>query len=193
MFLPLLFFFCELKYVGHDVEFFLTVKLQMLPEQIENSLRFFGGFLGFFSFFFFWVGGDYLFILFVHLLPIIQCQLTALALACTLCTLFFFFLFALLSIPVLVERTCTWRGGNPQPTGPSGPPSSAFCSEIILPPHRLPPHSPPQPPPPSLCDGASSAGVAASHLVGRLVCEAAKLPCPSLLMPSLPRRPRSLG
>lgn len=101
---------------------------------------------------------------------------------------FFFFLFALLSIPVFVERTCTWRGGNPQPTGPSGPPSSAFCSEIIPPPRRLPPTLPP-----SLCDGASSAGVAASHLVGRLVCEAAKLPCPSLLMPSRPRRPRSLG
>lgn len=124
----------------------------------------------------------------VYLIPIICSQLTALALACTFCT-FFFFLFALLSIPLFVKRTRAWHGGNPQPTGPSGPPSSAFCSKIIPPPPPRHHHPLPQ----SLCDGASSGGGAASRSVGRLACEAAKLPCPSLLMPSLPRRPRSLS
>lgn len=86
----------------------------------------------------------------VYLIPLIRSQLTALALTCTFLHLFF-----LLSIPMFVKRTRTWHGGNPQPTGPSGPPSSAFCSKIIPPPpaHRPPPtaHHPPPSSPESLC------------------------------------------
>lgn len=132
-----MFFFCELKYIGHDVEFFLTVKLQMLREQIENSLRFFKGV---FLFLFFW-GGRGLSLYLICLSTTYNPVSANSARSCVhpLHPFFFSFLFALLSLPVFVERTCTWRGGNPQPTGPSGPPSSAFCSEIILPPHRLPP------------------------------------------------------
>lgn len=75
--------------------------------------------------------------------------------------------------------THTWHRSRPQPTGPSGPPYSAFCSEIIphclvlyLPQLRSSLPLPPSPPSPplNLCDNASSTGVAASR-VGRGACQ----------------------
>lgn len=73
--------------------------------------------------------------------------------------------------------THTWHHSRPQPTGPSGPPYSAFCSEII--PHCLVLYLPqlhsslstPTFIPLNLCDNASSAGVAASR-GGRGACQA---------------------
>lgn len=87
------------------------------------------------------------------------------------------FLFACVFVLSLCPVTHTWHHSRPQPTGPSGPPCSAFCSEII--PHclvlYLPQlHSslplPPPSPPLNLCDNASSTSVAASR-VGRGACQ----------------------
>lgn len=95
-------------------------------------------------------------------------------------------LFALLSLCVFLV-TRSWHGSRPQPTGPSGPPSSAFCSEII------PPTATPPPYPESLWQRQQHRR--SSQPVGRFGA-GGSLPnshVPSLLMPSLPRRPKSLG
>lgn len=84
------------------------------------------------------------------------------------CMYFYLYVFAV---------THTWHRSKPQPTGPSGPPCSAFCSEII--PHCLVLYLPqlhsslsiPTSIALNLCGNASSAGVAASRGV-RGACQA---------------------
>ncbi|KAA8591855.1 hypothetical protein FQN60_017229 [Etheostoma spectabile] len=75
------------------------------------------------------------------------------------------------------DVTHTWHHRRPQTTGPSGPPHSAFCSEIIphclvliLPQLRCFPSTPTLIPL-NLCDNASRAGVVASR-GGRGACQA---------------------
>lgn len=113
----------------------------------------------------------------------------------TRCCIINIFFGGALCLCVFLCITLTWHHGAPQPTSPSGPPHGAFCSEII--PHRLvlylpqlhsslttPTFIPRIPATAPAAPALQPAGVEG---------EAAKLACPSLLMPSLPRRSRSLG